>query len=122
MMMQQSSGISNKATEAQRYSKRAIPVSSGELLEDLIIEQSVRRAKQAGWVVLPVDCYVHGVATPQALHTGQLHAWIVYMSVQPFCNPSLRQPLRLRCRVELLGDCLCVVGLEEPAERKPHLL
>jgi len=97
-------------------------VSSGELLEDIIIEQAVRRAEQSGWVVLPADCFVHGAATAQTLHTGQLHAWIVYMSAQPYYNARLQQPLRLRCRVELLGDCLCVVRLEEPAERKPYLL
>jgi len=93
-----------------------------EVFDDLIIEQAVRRAKHAGWVVMPEDCFYYGVASDESLRTGDAHAWIVYMSVQPYHNPNLQRPSRLECRVELLGDCLCAVELRVPESRAPRIL
>ena len=83
---------------------------SHSLLDDLIIQQAVRRAQQSGWVVVPDHCFIYALASDnEALFTGQARAWVVYMSVQRFYNPSLPTPRRLECRIELLGDCLCAV-------------
>lgn len=93
-----------------------------ELLEQLIVEQAVGRAKQAGWTVMPEACYVVGIATDEALRTGETHAWVVYLSAQPPHNPQLQQPIRLECRVEWLGDCLCAVEWREPTERTQRVI
>lgn len=92
------------------------------LLEDLIIEQSVRYAKQSGWIVLSEDCHIVGIAANTALHTVTPYAWEVYMSVQPYYNPSLQRPFRLIGRVELLGDCLCCVNVQRPADHRQRVI
>jgi hypothetical protein len=97
---------------------------TNEITNERIIEQAITCAGRSGWTVLVADCRVQVAAaegqTPRGAPDAS-DAWFVSMWAQPLLNMTLRKPMPLGCRVQLLEGRLYAVSLYEPSGRTAYL-